>query len=91
MLAPRPDEVYSSDESTELTQHRKIIEFWRMAAESWVECEAKSAESLQGLFLDFERRDDGYFCIRKFAGEFMFFEDGRIAPAVWPVELGDNR
>ena len=38
-----------------------------------------------------QRRDDRYLSVGQFLGEAVFFDNGGVAPAIWPIEFHDDR
>lgn len=78
----------------QLPQAVELVEVARlrgMAATAREQREAKALVLEQGAAGVLHGRYDRHFAIGQFSGKAVFFEDGRIAPAARPVELGDQR
>ncbi|MNZ64080.1 hypothetical protein D3C78_822420 [compost metagenome] len=62
-----------------------------MAAAAGEQGEAEALVFEQGAAVVLQRGDHRHFAVGQFGGEAVLFEDGRVAPAAWAVELGDQR
>ncbi|MNM88565.1 hypothetical protein D3C81_1007860 [compost metagenome] len=62
-----------------------------MAAAAREQSETEALVLEQGAAVVLHRRNHRHLAVGEFGGEAVFFEDRRIAPAAWAVELGDQR
>ncbi|MNP26031.1 hypothetical protein D3C76_1188650 [compost metagenome] len=78
----------------QLAKAVELVEVARLRSVAAAAGEQGETEALmfeQGAAVVLHRRNHRHFAVGEFGGEAVLFEDRRIAPAAWAVELGDQR
>jgi len=71
-------------------QHLEVVQLGLAPATPWADGELEAAVRVQRAAVHHQRADGGHLGGHEFGGEGMFFEDLRLAPAPWAVELGHH-
>ena len=74
-----------------MLQQVEIVEIGRSTAMAWVHRQSKWPGEMKGLPADRQWRDDRYLSVGQLLGEAVFFDNGGVAPAIWPIELHNDR
>ena len=89
-LARLADQVYSRNQTSELSQQIKVVEIGCPAPMARKDGESKRSGVVQSSTGKTGRGDDGQLAVTQFYRKVMFFDDGVIAPTARPIEFGDN-
>src|SRR5690554_64009 len=85
------DGMQATQQATEHQQVVWIVQLRRAPAKALEQAETETGKFKQRLAVDLHGRYHWNVPLGQLQGELMFLENRRVSPALWPVELGNQR